>query len=32
MLYTQLENPTANAIYLGMGYEPVAEVLSYDFG
>jgi predicted GNAT family acetyltransferase len=32
MLYTQLENPTSNGIYLALGYEPVAEVLGYDFG
>lgn len=31
ILYTQLENPTSNAIYQRLGYRPVAEVLRYDF-
>ncbi|MDH3707478.1 MAG: GNAT family N-acetyltransferase [Acidimicrobiia bacterium] len=31
VLYTQLSNPTSNAIYLRIGYRPVAEVLSYTF-
>jgi GNAT superfamily N-acetyltransferase len=31
-LFTQLHNPTSNAIYRRMGYEPVAEVVFYDFG
>jgi len=31
MLYTDLNNPTSNAIYLGLGYEPIAEVLAYRF-
>ncbi|HYZ97491.1 MAG TPA: GNAT family N-acetyltransferase [Acidimicrobiales bacterium] len=32
LLYTQLSNPTSNRIYQRLGYEPVAEVLSYRFG
>jgi predicted GNAT family acetyltransferase len=32
ILYTQLANPTSNAIYRALGYEPVAEVLPYRFG
>jgi predicted GNAT family acetyltransferase len=32
VLYTQLSNPTANAIYHRIGYRPIAEVLSYGFG
>lgn len=32
MLYAQLHNPTSNAIYRRMGYEPVAEVVSFRFG
>ncbi|HVF13553.1 MAG TPA: GNAT family N-acetyltransferase [Acidimicrobiales bacterium] len=32
MLYAQLHNPTSNAIYLRMGYEPVTEIVSYRFG
>jgi GNAT superfamily N-acetyltransferase len=32
VLYTQLANPSANAIYRRMGYAPIAEVLSYGFG
>jgi ribosomal protein S18 acetylase RimI-like enzyme len=32
VLYTQLSNPTANAIYRRIGYEPIAEVLGYGFG
>jgi RimJ/RimL family protein N-acetyltransferase len=31
MLYTQLSNPTSNAIYRRLGYEPFAEVLAYAF-
>lgn len=31
ILYTQLTNPTSNAIYGRIGYEPVLEVLRYDF-
>ncbi|HZJ26894.1 MAG TPA: GNAT family N-acetyltransferase [Acidimicrobiia bacterium] len=31
ILYTQLENPTSNAIYRRIGYRPVLEVLSYGF-
>ena len=32
VLYTQLSNPTSNAIYRALGYEPIGEVLSYNFG
>jgi len=32
VLYTQMRNPTSNAIYRRIGYRPVSEVLSYDFG
>ena len=32
VLYTQLANPTSNAIYRAIGYEPVHEVLRYSFG
>jgi GNAT superfamily N-acetyltransferase len=32
ILYTQLSNPTSNAIYRAIGYQPVAEVLRYRFG
>ena len=32
ILYTQLANPTSNAIYRAIGYEPVAEVVRYRFG
>jgi uncharacterized protein len=31
ILYTQLDNPTSNAIYRAIGYRAVAEVLRYDF-
>ena len=31
ILYTQLTNPTSNAIYARIGYEPVLEVLRYRF-
>lgn len=31
MLYTQLHNPTSNAVYRRIGYEPVTEVLVYRF-
>jgi predicted GNAT family acetyltransferase len=31
ILYTQLSNPTSNAIYRRIGYEPVLEVLRYRF-
>ena len=31
ILYTQLSNPTSNAIYQRIGYEPVLEVLRYRF-
>jgi predicted GNAT family acetyltransferase len=32
VLYTQLDNPTSNALYQRLGYECVAECLRYDFG
>jgi predicted GNAT family acetyltransferase len=32
VLYTQLSNPTSNAIYHRMGYRPIAEIVSYGFG
>jgi predicted GNAT family acetyltransferase len=32
VLYTQLSNPTSNAIYQRIGYRPAAEIVSYDFG
>ena len=32
ILYTQLANPTSNAIYQAIGYEPVTEVVPYRFG
>jgi hypothetical protein len=32
ILYTQLQNPTSNAVYQRIGYEPVAEVVRYSFG
>jgi GNAT superfamily N-acetyltransferase len=32
MLYAQLHNPTSNAIYRRMGYQPVADILFYRFG
>lgn len=32
ILYTQLSNPTSNALYRRIGYEPVTEVLIYRFG
>jgi GNAT superfamily N-acetyltransferase len=32
ILYTQLRNPTSNAIYQRLGYEPVGEIVSYRFG
>ena len=31
VLFTDLANPTSNAIYRRIGYEAVAEILSYDF-
>ena len=31
VLFTQLENPTANAIYRRLGYEPITEWLAYEF-
>ena len=32
MLYTELSNPSSNAIYRSIGYEAVSEVVSYRFG
>lgn len=32
LLYAQLQNPTSNALYRRIGYEPVGEVLIYRFG
>ena len=32
VLHTQLANPTSNALYRRLGYEPVAEILLYRFG
>ncbi|MEZ5171919.1 MAG: GNAT family N-acetyltransferase [Acidimicrobiia bacterium] len=32
ILYTQLSNPTSNAIYRALGYEPAGDVLMYRFG
>ena len=32
VLHTQLSNPTSNALYRRLGYEPVAEILIYRFG
>jgi predicted GNAT family acetyltransferase len=31
VLFTQLTNPTSNAVYARLGYRPVAEILSYRF-
>jgi predicted GNAT family acetyltransferase len=31
VLYTQLSNPTSNAIYQRIGYRPIAETLAYRF-
>ena len=31
ILYTQLHNATSNRIYRRIGYEPIAEVLVYEF-
>ncbi|MEZ5170856.1 MAG: hypothetical protein R3A49_08945 [Acidimicrobiia bacterium] len=31
ILYTQLSNPTSNAIYRALGYEPAGDVLMYRF-
>jgi predicted GNAT family acetyltransferase len=31
ILYTQLRNPTSNAIYRAIGYEPVREIVRYGF-
>jgi predicted GNAT family acetyltransferase len=32
ILYTQLSNPQSNAIYRRLGYEPIVELLRYQFG
>jgi ribosomal protein S18 acetylase RimI-like enzyme len=32
ILYTQLDNPTSNAIYQRLGYRAVGEILRYSFG
>lgn len=32
VLYAQLHNPTSNAVYRRIGYEPVTEILIYRFG
>lgn len=32
VLYTQLSNPTSNAIYRRLGYEPVTDQIRYRFG
>jgi GNAT superfamily N-acetyltransferase len=32
VLVTQMSNPTSNAIYRAVGYEPVLELLRYEFG
>jgi predicted GNAT family acetyltransferase len=32
VLFTDLANPTSNAIYRRIGYEAVAEILGYEFG
>ncbi len=32
VLYTQLSNPTSNAVYQRIGFEPVLEALRYRFG
>jgi GNAT superfamily N-acetyltransferase len=32
ILNTQLQNPTSNALYRRLGYEPIVEVLIYRFG
>lgn len=32
ILYTQLSNPTSNAIYQRLGYRPVHECIRYAFG
>jgi predicted GNAT family acetyltransferase len=31
-LFTDLDNPTSNAIYPRVGYEPVADIVEYSFG
>lgn len=32
ILYTQLSNPTSNAIYQRIGYRPIGELVRYQFG
>jgi predicted GNAT family acetyltransferase len=32
ILYTDLSNPTSNAIYQRLGYRPVGEITRYEFG
>jgi predicted GNAT family acetyltransferase len=32
ILYTQLANPTSNAIYQRLGYRPIGELVRYAFG
>jgi predicted GNAT family acetyltransferase len=32
VLYTDLSNPTSNAIYARLGYEPIADVVDVTFG
>ena len=32
ILYTQLQNPTSNAVYRRIGYQPVVEIVIYRFG
>ena len=32
VLYTQLQNPTSNAVYRRLGYRPVVELVVYRFG
>ena len=32
LLFTQLSNPTSNAVYQRIGYEPVMEIVRYRFG
>ena len=32
MLFTQLSNPTSNAIYQRLGYRPVGEIVRYELG
>jgi len=32
LLYTDLANPTSNGVYQRIGFEPVAELVAYEFG